>query len=99
MNKLQEEVEVIENSKFRNLRANNYTKQALYNTIELLKSKIYKTSEKFKKSLQLQAEVISTFYSDYKKGWRKKIKLLYLSQDKQAAKESVSLYKSSEWRN
>jgi len=29
-----------------------------FNTIELLKSKIYKTSEKFKKSLQLQAEII-----------------------------------------
>ena len=61
LNKLQEEVEVIENSKFRNLRANNYIKQAIYNTLELLKSKIYKTSEKFKKSLQLQAEVLIKF--------------------------------------
>ncbi len=51
-------MEVIENSKFRELRANNYTKQAIYNTIELLKSRIYKVSEKFKKSLQLQADVI-----------------------------------------
>jgi len=55
---LQEEIEVVENIKFRKLRANNHTKQAIHNTIELVKSRIYKTSEKFKKSLQVQSEVI-----------------------------------------
>ena len=62
INQLNEEIGKIENSKFNTLKATPQTKQTILNGIELIKSKIFKSSEKFKKSIQLQTEV--KYYSN-----------------------------------
>ena len=54
---LQEQIEIIENSKLKNLVSNSSTRKTTQNIIELIKSNLFKTTEHFKKSLQLQSSV------------------------------------------